>query len=80
VSMIKLAGFRDVRAEVVARLRSREAIARDKAVDPHRSGLRNLAKEIYSQGMCFMVAARLRPGIALMQKLSLAQSTYSATK
>lgn len=80
ISMIRGAGFRDVKSCPVARYHSRKAIEKALELDHRKPGLAKTVKKTYLNLVHLLMVARLKPVIALVRRLSLMQLTFSATK
>lgn len=80
VSMMKQAGFRNLNLEVVARYRTKHALAEAMKADLRPPGLRKNIKNFYMNFVYLLVHCRLKLLLAVMQQLSLIQLTFSASK
>jgi len=80
VAMIRQAGFEEVRPDVAARYRTKEAVSQSLADDRHRSKLRNAVKSLWCHIPYFLMRTGLGMGTALLQRLSLVQSSFTSTK
>lgn len=80
MSMVKKAGYRDVRAEIAARYRSKSALAASMSADRRPPGLRKKIKELYLNLVHLSNRPLLKPLLAALERLSLVQLNFSATK
>jgi|GEM_PF-5198889 len=80
LSMMKKAGFRNVRMEVARRYRSKPAIAQSIKVDHRPPRLRKNIKKLYMFSIYFLCRPVFRPLLVILIRLSLVQLSFSATK
>jgi SAM-dependent methyltransferase len=80
LSMLKKAGFRNVRMEVARRYQSKPAIAQSIEVDRRPPGLRKNIKKLYMFSIYILCRPMFRPLLVILMRLSLVQVTFSATK
>jgi len=80
LSMMKKAGFRNVRTEVAMQYRSKPAIAQSIKVDRRPPGLRKNIKKLYMFSIYFLCRPVFRPLLVILTRLSLVQLSFSATK
>jgi hypothetical protein len=80
ISMIEQAGFRNLRWDLVSRYRSKDLLAKSLANDPRHSRLRKNIKYLYLNLVYSLDKSGFKPLLAILQKLSLLQMTFTATK
>jgi SAM-dependent methyltransferase len=80
VSMMRQAGFRNIKSEIVARYRSKDALKSSMAADHRPPGVRKQLKYAYLNTTYLLERAKLKPLLHLMKVLSLVQLTFSASK
>jgi SAM-dependent methyltransferase len=79
-SMMKAAGYRNVRAEIAARYRSKVAVLESMRADRRPPGLRKKLKSYYLYFIHISSKPALAPLLAVLERLSLVQLNFSATK
>jgi ubiquinone/menaquinone biosynthesis C-methylase UbiE len=79
-SMMKAAGYQNVRAEIAARYRSKVGVLESMRADLRPPGTRKKIKSFYLNFVHISTSPALTPLLGILERLSLVQLNFSATK